>query len=213
NVIAFYASVLFQSVGFGSDAALMASIRLGMVNLSSIFMSAGLVDRYGRRVLFLQGGTQMFLCQVVVASVPGTQIGVSGNETLSKDYAVLPLMLICAYAAGFGWSWGPLSWLIRSEIFPLKIRPTSQSISVAVNFATTFVLALTFLTILCHFKYGIFLFYSGWIAIMTVFIAFFLPETKGVPLESMHTVWENHWYWKRFVKRKSAAMTLPRQMD
>ncbi|XP_043722333.1 sugar transport protein 5-like [Telopea speciosissima] len=209
NVIAFYAPVLFQSVGFGSNAALMASIILGMVNLGSILVSAGLVDRYGRRVLFLQGGAQMFLCQVAVASVLGTQIGVSGKETLSKDYAVLVLLLICAYAAGFGWSWGPLSWLIPSEIFPLKIRPTGQSISVAVNFATTFVLAQTFLTILCHFKYGIFLFYSGWIAIMTLFIGFFLPETKGVPLESMDTVWENHWYWRRFVKQESSAMTLP----
>ncbi|XP_043722332.1 sugar transport protein 5-like [Telopea speciosissima] len=213
NVAAFYAPVLFQSVGFGSSAALMASLILGMVNLCALLVSTGIVDRYGRRVLFLQGGTQMILCQVAVAIVLAAKLGSSGNEIMSKNYAILVLVLMCVYQAGFGWSWGPLSWLIPSEIFPLKIRPIGQSISVATNFAAMFVLSQTFLTILCHFKFGIFLFYAGWIVIMTLFIALFLPETKGVPLELMHTVWEKHWYWRRFVNCESSTTTLPKQMD
>lgn len=64
NVIAFYAPVLFQSVGFGNDSALIAAIILGLVNLGSILVSTGVVDRYGRRFLFIVGGTQMFICQV-----------------------------------------------------------------------------------------------------------------------------------------------------
>ncbi|GKV41091.1 hypothetical protein SLEP1_g48670 [Rubroshorea leprosula] len=200
NIIAFYAPVLFQSVGFGSDSALIASIILGLVNLGSILVSTGVVDRFGRRFLFLIGGIQMFLCQVAVAIVLATTTGVSGTKPISKGYAILVLVLMCIYAAGFGWSWGPLSWLIPSEIFPMKIRPTGQSISVAVNFAVTFVLSQTFLTMLCHFKFGTFLFYAGWIAVMTIFVALFLPETKGIPLDSMYTVWEKHWYWRRFVK-------------
>ncbi|KAL5559004.1 hypothetical protein UlMin_035215 [Ulmus minor] len=200
NIIAFYAPVLFQSVGFGSDSALIASIILGLVNLGSILVSTFVVDRYGRRFLFLVGGIQMFVCQVGVACVLAATTGVSGTKHITKGYAILVLVLMCLYAAGFGWSWGPLSWLIPSEIFPMKIRPTGQSISVAVNFGTTFVLSQTFLTMLCHFKYGTFLFYACWIAAMTTFVAFFLPETKGVHLESMHGVWERHWYWRRFVQ-------------
>ncbi|GLT31136.1 hypothetical protein SLA2020_058960 [Shorea laevis] len=200
NIIAFYAPILFQSVGFGSDSALIASIILGLVNLGSILVSTGVVDRFGRRFLFLIGGIQMFLCQVGVAIVLATTTGVSGTKPIPKGYAILVLVLMCIYAAGFGWSWGPLSWLIPSEIFPMKIRPTGQSVSVAVNFAVTFVLSQTFLTMLCHFKFGTFLFYAGWIAVMTIFVALFLPETKGIPLDSMYTVWEKHWYWRRFVK-------------
>lgn len=64
NIIAFYAPVLFQSVGFGSDSALIASIILGCVNLLSIIVSTFIVDRYGRRILFLEGGTQMIIGQV-----------------------------------------------------------------------------------------------------------------------------------------------------
>ncbi|KAL6317757.1 hypothetical protein AAG906_030511 [Vitis piasezkii] len=199
NIIAFYAPVLFQSVGFGSDSALIASIILGCVNLLSIIVSTFIVDRYGRRILFLEGGTQMIIGQVAVACVLAVTTGVSGTKDIPRGYAVLVLVLMCIYAAGFGWSWGPLSWLIPSEIFPMKIRTTGQAISVAVNFATTFVLAQTFLTMLCHFKYGTFLFYAGWLIAMTLFVILFVPETKGIPLESMYQVWERHWFWRRFV--------------
>lgn len=206
NIIAFYAPVLFQSVGFGSDSSLIASIILGLVNLASILVSTFVVDRYGRRFLLLVGGIQMFVCQIAVACVLAVTSGVSGTK-LSEGYAILVLVLMCIYAAGFGWSWGPLAWLIPSEIFPTKIRPTGQSISVAFNFGTTFVLSQTFVTMLCHFKYGTFLFYAGWIAAMTIFAALFVPETKGIPLDSMYTVWERHWYWGRFVQAPPHGQT------
>ncbi|KAK3033894.1 hypothetical protein RJ639_033529 [Escallonia herrerae] len=200
NIIAFYAPVLFQSVGFGSDSALIAAIILGVVNLSSILVSTFVVDRYGRRFLFIEGGAQMFVCQVAVACVLAAATGASGTKHISKGDAAVVLTLMCIYAAGFGWSWGPLSWLIPSEIFPMKIRTAGQSISIAVNFGTTFVLSQTFLTMLCHFKYGAFLFYAAWIAAMTVFVVLFVPETKGIPLNSMYAVWEEHWFWRRYVK-------------
>ncbi|WCJ44471.1 Sugar transport protein 5 [Euphorbia peplus] len=199
NVIAFYAPVLFQSVGFGKDSALLAAIILGCVNLGSIMISTTVVDRFGRRFLFIAGGIQMFICQVALAVVLAITTGSSGTKEISKGYAILVLVLMCLYAAGFGWSWGPLSWLIPSEIFPIKIRPAGQSISVAVNFGVTFVLSQTFLSMLCHFRFAIFLFYAAWIAKMTVFVVLFLPETKGIPLDSMFAVWENHWFWRRFV--------------
>ncbi|KAL4377088.1 hypothetical protein GQ457_02G034910 [Hibiscus cannabinus] len=199
NIIAFYAPVLFRSVGFGNDSALTAAIILGLVHLASIFVAAYVVDRFGRRFLFMEGGIQMFVCQVGVGVLVAITAGASGTKEISKGYAILVLLLMCIYVAGFGWSWGPLSWLIPSEIFPIKIRPTGQSISVAVNFAATFVLSQTFLAMLCYFKYGTFLFYAAWNVLMTIFIALFLPETKGIPLDSMNLVWEKHWYWHRFV--------------
>jgi sugar porter (SP) family MFS transporter len=200
NVIAFYAPVLFQSVGFGSDSAYIASIILGVVNLFSILVSTGLVDRLGRRFLFVSGGIVMLFCQVGVSSVLGGVAGHSGAKQLPKVDVIAILILMCAYCAGFGWSWGPLSWLIPSEIFPIQIRPTGQSISVGVNLGITFVQTQMFLSMLCHFTYGTFLFYAGWILIMTGFVIYFLPETKGITLDSMYDVWTPHWYWWRFVE-------------
>uniref|UniRef100_A0A0A0KGV5 Major facilitator superfamily (MFS) profile domain-containing protein n=2 Tax=Cucumis sativus TaxID=3659 RepID=A0A0A0KGV5_CUCSA len=53
---------------------------------------------------------------------------------------------------------------------------------------------------LCHFKFGIFLFFSGWVLVMSVFVLFLLPETKNIPIEEMtERVWKQHWLWKRFM--------------
>ncbi|TKY74367.1 Sugar transport protein 5 [Spatholobus suberectus] len=202
NIVAFYSPNLFQSVGLGHDAALLSAIILGAVNLASLLVSTAIVDRFGRRFLFITGGICMLVSQIAVSVVLAVVTGVHGTKDISKANAVVVLVLLCFYTAGFGWSWGPLTWLIPSEIFPLKIRTTGQSIAVAVQFITIFILSQTFLTMLCHFKFAAFLFYAGWIVVMTMFVIFFLPETKGIPLESMYTIWSKHWFWRRFVKEE-----------
>jgi len=142
----------------------------------------------------------MTTVKVALSILLAVATGVHGTKDISKGNAILVLVLLSLYAAVFGGSWGSLTWLIPSEIFPLKIRSTGQSIAIAVQFGTIFILSQTFLTMLCHFKFGAFVFYAGWIVIMTIFIILFLPETKGIPLESMYIVWSKHWFWGRFVK-------------
>uniref|UniRef100_A0A0E0DEZ3 Major facilitator superfamily (MFS) profile domain-containing protein n=1 Tax=Oryza meridionalis TaxID=40149 RepID=A0A0E0DEZ3_9ORYZ len=74
--------------------------------------------------------------------------------------------------------------------------------NVSIGLGLTFVQTQSFLAMLCRFRYGTFAYYAAWVAVMTAFIAVFLPETKGVPLESMPTVWALHWYWKRFAPQE-----------
>jgi MFS family permease len=64
NIVAFYAPNLFQSVGLGNNGALLSAIILGVVNLASILVSTAFVDRFGRRFLFILGGTLMLICLV-----------------------------------------------------------------------------------------------------------------------------------------------------
>lgn len=66
NVIMFYAPVLFKTIGFGSDAALMSAVITGIVNVISTLVSIYGVDKWGRRFLFLEGGSQMLICQVLI---------------------------------------------------------------------------------------------------------------------------------------------------
>uniref|UniRef100_A0A0E0LZG6 Major facilitator superfamily (MFS) profile domain-containing protein n=1 Tax=Oryza punctata TaxID=4537 RepID=A0A0E0LZG6_ORYPU len=82
---------------------------------------------------------------------------------------------------------------------PLEVRAAGQSITVAVNMAMTFAVAQAFLPLLCRLKFVLFFFFAGWVVAMTAFVALFVPETKGVPIEDMAAVWSSHWYWKRFV--------------
>ncbi|KAJ8618572.1 hypothetical protein MRB53_014758 [Persea americana] len=199
NVIMFYAPVLFKTLGFGDDAALMSAVITGLVNVFATFVSIFTVDKYGRRILFLEGGIQMLICQVAIGVILGLKFGVAGTGSLSKGFADLLLVLICFYVAAFAWSWGPLGWLVPSECFSLEIRSAGQAITVAVNLLFTFIIAQCFLSMLCHFKFGLFFFFAALVLIMTVFIFFFVPETKNVPIEEMNRVWKKHWFWGRFI--------------
>ncbi|CAN1149695.1 Sugar carrier protein C [Linum perenne] len=206
NVIMFYAPVLFGSIGFGDDAALMSAVITGIVNVAATMVSIYGVDKWGRRFLFLEGGVQMLICQVVVAVCIGAKFGLDGNPgELPKWYAILVVLFICVYVAGFAWSWGPLGWLVPSEIFPLEIRSAAQSVNVSVNMLFTFIVAQIFLMTLCHLKFGLFLFFAFFVIIMSIFVFFFLPETKGIPIEEMGQVWRSHWYWSRFVEAEEVG--------
>ncbi|XWS51576.1 hypothetical protein CRYUN_Cryun12cG0188600 [Craigia yunnanensis] len=198
NVITFYAPILFRTIGQSESASLMSAVvSTGLVGTTATFISMLVVDKLGRKALFMIGGIQMFVTQITIGGILAALLGDHGG--VSKGYAYLVLALICVYVAGFAWSWGPLGWLVPSEIFPLEIRSAGQSITVAVGFLFTFLIAQTFLAMLCHFKSGIFFFFGGWVALMTAFVYFFLPETKNVPIEQMEKVWREHWFWKRFV--------------
>ncbi|KAK6126936.1 hypothetical protein DH2020_039323 [Rehmannia glutinosa] len=197
NAILFYAPVLFGSMGFKGNASLYSSALTGAVLALSTLVSMGVVDRWGRRVLLISGGIQMILCQITAATILGLKFG--NDKELSKGFSITVVTTICLFVAAFGWSWGPLGWTVPSEIFPLQTRSAAQSITVAVNLLFTFIIAQSFLSLLCALKFGFFLFFSGWIVIMTIFVYVFLPETKGVPLEEMVHLWEKHWFWKKFV--------------
>ncbi|CAN1807718.1 Sugar transport protein 13 [Linum perenne] len=71
-----------------------------------------------------------------------------------------------------------------------------------------------FLSMLCHFKFGIFLFFSGWVAVMSVFVFFLVPETKNIPIEEMtEKVWGRHWFWKRFMEDDVELEDVPARID
>ncbi|GAV72269.1 Sugar_tr domain-containing protein, partial [Cephalotus follicularis] len=199
NVIMFYAPVLFKTLGFGDDASLMSAVITGGVNVLATFVSIYSVDRFGRRALFLEGGVQMIICQIATGAMIGWKFGLNGEGTLSQNDANLILISICTFVAAFAWSWGPLGWLVPSEICPLEIRPAGQAINVAVNMFFTFFIGQFFLTLLCHMKFGLFFFFAGFVVIMTIFVAFFVPETKNVPIEEMNRVWKAHWFWGKYI--------------
>ena len=198
-------------MGFGSDASLYSAVITGAVNVLSTVVSIYSVDKIGRRILLLEAGVQMFLSQTFIGVVLGLTVQ-DNSDNLTKGYAVIVVVLVCMFVSSFAWSWGPLGWLIPSETFPLETRSAGQSITVCVNMLFTFVIAQSFLSMLCHLKFGIFLFFSSWVLVMSVFVTFLLPETKNVPIEEMtERVWKQHWFWKRFMgdsEEKNGASNL-----
>ena len=137
--------------------------------------------------------------QIAVGVLIGLNFGVNGEGSLSEFEAGLLLTFICLYVAAFAWSWGPLGWLVPSEICPLEIRSAGQAINVSVNMLFTFIIGQAFLSMLCHMKFGLFFFFAGFVIVMTIFVFFFVPETKNVPIEEMNRVWKAHWFWGKYI--------------
>lgn len=141
-------------------------------------------------------------CNIVfLQSVMGAILAVHLKATneMPSNYAMFVVFLVCLFVSGFAWSWGPLGWLIPSEIFPLETRSAGFFFAVSTNMLFTFLIAQAFLTMLCQMQSGIFFFFVAWIVVMGSFAIFFLPETKGIPIDEMNErVWKKHWFWKRY---------------
>ncbi|KAK1420843.1 hypothetical protein QVD17_22741 [Tagetes erecta] len=196
NVIMFYAPVLFQTMGFHSDASLLSAVVTGTINTVATLVAVFCVDKLGRRFLLIEAAIQMFIAQVVTGGILAAHL--HATNVLQKNYAHIVLLCICVFVSGFAWSWGPLGWLIPSEIFPLETRTAGFFCAVSTNMVFTFIIAQAFLTMLCHMRAMIFFFFSSWIVIMGIYAFAFLPETKGVSIDEMNDkVWKKHWLWKR----------------
>ncbi|KAJ1262785.1 hypothetical protein BS78_09G136500 [Paspalum vaginatum] len=199
NAIMFYAPALLQTLGFNSDESLYSAVITGAVNALSTLVSVYAVDRVGRRMLLLEGGVYMFLTQAAMAVVFRIKV-TNEADSIDRAWATMVVAMVCTFVFSFAWSWGPLGWLIPSEIFPLDTRSGGQSVAVCANLLFTFVMGQTFLSMLCRLKYAIFAFFSGCIFVMSLFVVFFLPETKKVPIEMMtEKAWRQHWFWKRYM--------------
>ncbi|KAG5225704.1 hypothetical protein OIU78_023864 [Salix suchowensis] len=203
NSILFYAPVLFQSLGFSNDASLFSSVITNAALVVGALISMAFVDKFGRRAFFLEAGAEMFFVMIAVTITLALNFG--EGKPLSKGIGIFLVIAICLFVLAYGRSWGPLGWLVPSELFPLEMRSSGQSVVVCVNMIFTALIAQCFLVSLCHLKYGIFLLFGGLIFIMSTFIFFLLPETKQVPIEEVYLLWQNHWFWKRIVGEGPAS--------
>ncbi|OVA12579.1 Sugar/inositol transporter [Macleaya cordata] len=213
NAIMFYAPVLFQTVGFKNDASLLSAVITGLVNVLSTLVSIKTVDKFGRRALLLQACCQMFITQTIIGGILMAYL--KATNSLGRGEAIAVVLLVCLYVMSFAWSWGPMGWLIPSETFPLETRTAGFAFAVSSNMFFTFLIAQAFLSMMCHMRAGIFFFFASWILIMGLFVVFFLPETKNIPIDDMvESVWKKHWFWKKYMVDKDDKKGQPqRQID
>jgi sugar porter (SP) family MFS transporter len=211
NAIMFYAPQLFESMGHGSDTALLSTVIIGAVNVVCTIVAIVMVDRAGRKALFIQGGSQMIICEIIVGVL--VYHSFMPQHATNEAMKAASIAFICLFVAGFAWSWGPLGWLVPAEVNPIETRSAGCAINTFVNFITTFVIGQFFLSMLCTMQWGVFLFFAGMVLLATLFVIFFIPETKGVPIETLNEVsFAKHWFWKRMVhvhQQRHSVHSLP----
>jgi len=175
NVIMYYAPSIFKSAGFGTGSALFQTAIMGLVNLTFAVMAMFFVDRLGRKPLMVIGsmGTGLSLLLLAITFITG------------HFHGYFVLVCIMGFLAFFGFSIGPVVWVLISEIFPNNLRSQAVAISFFFLWATDFVVSFTFPYLLNHFKGYSFLIYSLMCFLCLLFVIKYITETKGKSLEQI----------------------------
>ena len=139
NTIIYYSPKIFLMSGFAdAQAAVWASVSVGVVNVVFTILSLFMIDKLGRRKLYFIGVTGLVLALIAMGTCFALQ------STLGDSIKWVTISLIWFYIACFAISLGPLGWLIISEVFPLSVRGIGSSIGALSNWLFNGVVAFTF---------------------------------------------------------------------
>ncbi len=187
NVIFYYSSMLWQSVGFDESQALWVTVITGVVNIVTTLVAIALVDRIGRKPLLLAGSLGMAVSLAVVAYLFGTApLDAAGQPSLSGASGILALIAANVYVFSFGASWGPVVWVLLGEMFSNRIRAMALSIAAGVQWLANFAVSTTFPPMAKSWGLGVsYALYATMAAVSVVFVWYLVRETKGRELESM----------------------------
>ncbi|MCT1776142.1 sugar porter family MFS transporter [Brachybacterium sp. p3-SID957] len=186
NVIFYYSTTLWQSVGFDESQALLTSTITSVMNILATVIAILLVDKVGRRVMLLVGSAGMTLSLGLMAvAFSFGQVAEGGAVTLDQPWSTLALVGANAFVMFFGTTWGPLVWVLLGEIFPNRIRASALAVAAAAQWAANFAISTTFPALSeigLTFAYGL---YAAFALISFVFVFLRVPETKDRELEDM----------------------------
>jgi len=191
NVVLYYAPTIFKSLlGAGSegaamsqtvinDAAMYQTVIMGFVNIIFTLVAIFTVDKFGRKPLLIIGSIGMAIGMFAISGL-----------AFYKVIGVSTLIFIIIYSASFMMSWGPICWVLISEIFPNTIRGKAVAIAVAAQWIANFIVSATF-PALEHFSMSFTYSLYGVMSILSIiFVWKLVPETKGKTLEEMQKLWK-----------------------
>lgn len=180
NVALYYAPRIFESMGAAKDASMLQTIIMGLVNVVFTVVAIMTVDKWGRKPLLIIGSIGMAIGMIAIATLAFFDI--IGTATL---------LFIIIYTASFMMSWGPICWVLISEIFPNEIRSQAIALSVAAQWAANFFISSTYPPMMEFSSGGTYLFYGIMSILSALFVWKMVPETKGKTLEEIENIWKD----------------------
>jgi SP family sugar:H+ symporter-like MFS transporter len=177
NVVKTYSNTLWQAVGFSTDQAFATSIFTVFISLIATIVAIAIIDRVGRRMLGA-GAALMVLALGALAFSFSTATGAGDNVSLGRSAAITALIAMNVFALAFGVTWGPVMWVMLSELFNSNVRTTAVAVCTAVNWMTNWAVTRTFPLLAeagLHLAYGL---YTVFAALALIFVLKALPETS-----------------------------------
>ena len=190
DAIIYYASNVFQSFGLTEGTiALLATGVTGVVFFVSTLPAMAIIDKVGRKPMLLVGSVVMMISMVLTGIIVAKFRHDWPNHRAAGWVAVA---FIWIYIGAFGGTWGPASWTIVAEIFPLSIRAKGASIGASSNWLNNFAIAFFVPPMFEAWAWGTYIFFAVFLAVGIAWVYFYLPETKGATLEDMDRVFGSH---------------------
>lgn len=178
NVALYYAPRIFESMGSAKDASMLQTIIMGFVNVLFTVVAILTVDKWGRKPLLITGSIGMALGMFAISALAFNNI-----------IGISTLVFIIIYTASFMMSWGPICWVLISEIFPNKIRGQAVAVAVAFQWFANYLISSTYPAMM-EFSGGMTYGFYGLMALLSaLFVWKMVPETKGKSLEEMEKLW------------------------
>ncbi len=185
NVIFYYSSSLWQSVGVAESDSLLLSLFTSIVNIVGTFVAILLVDRIGRKPLLLVGSAGMTVSLALAAYAFGHS-QVQGQEVvLPFSWGVVALTAASFFVLFFALSWGVVVWVLLGEMFPLRIRAAAMAVATATQWLTNWLITVSFPTLSDWNLSGTYLLYTFFALVSFFFVWRFVKETRGKTLEEM----------------------------
>ncbi|KAG5800522.1 hypothetical protein H9Q69_000409 [Fusarium xylarioides] len=197
NFIFYYGTKYFQNSGVSSGFVI--SMITSAINVASTVPGMYAIDKWGRRPMLLYGAIGMSISQLIVAVCGTLSTGQYDNgEIFIKNLGGqrAAVAFVCIYISIFAATWGPLVWVVTGEIFPLKTRAKSLSITTATNWLLNWALAYSTPYMVnygdgnANLQSKIFFVWFGCCFLCIAFVWFFIYETKGLTLEQVDQLYE-----------------------
>jgi sugar porter (SP) family MFS transporter len=191
NVIFYYSTTLWKSVGFQERDSLTISVFTSITNIAVTFIAIALVDRIGRRPILLAGSVGMALSLGTMALAFSQADVVNDAPSLPGAWGPIALVAANVFVVSFGASWGPVVWVLLGEIFPNRIRARALGVAAAAQWIANFLITVTFPPLAATslvLTYGM---YALFAALSFVFVLRVVPETNGMSLEEANTLFVN----------------------
>ena len=180
NVVLYYAPRIFENMGASGDASMLQTVVMGIVNIIFTVVAIFTVDKVGRKPLLIIGSAGMMIGMAALAAL-----------SFSDTIGIAALVFIILYTASFMMSWGPICWVLISEIFPNTIRSQAVAIAVAAQWISNFLVSATFPSLSAWSVGGTYCIYALMSLASAVFVWRWVPETKGKTLEEMSALWKS----------------------
>ncbi|KAK2731559.1 hypothetical protein FQN55_004661 [Onygenales sp. PD_40] len=183
NAINYYAPFIFDDFGLSGDTtSLLATGVVGILEFLFTVPAVLWVDKFGRKTILITGAIGMAACHFIVAGIIGAY---SDKWDEHRAAGWVAVAFVWVFIINFAYSWGPVAWIIASEVFPLSMRAKGVGLGGSSNWLNNFAVAVSTSPFIAASNFGAFIFFGCVTTVGAIYVYFLVPETKGLTLEEM----------------------------